>query len=271
MYRYFPNGASQFDANLHINWKDLVWVGGTYRQEAGYVVSAGFKIADQLSIAYAYEFNTTGIAARGDGSHEAMLGFSIAGKRKKDEEQDQKLEELANNQKDLMDQLDSLYKIAADKSQEEANAKKIDSLKSELSQLNTNMSDMTEQMIDFGQELADQSKRIDSKVDTGSITDLLTRLQVTKNEQTGETKVQEVELERGYYVVIQSFRSQENALHYVQGFNDRADRAIIVHNKSRGWYYCYLKKFDNLKDALEAMREIRKQGFEDAWVHIYKP
>lgn len=271
MYRFFPNGVSQFDANLHLKWDDKYWIGGTYRQEAGYIASGGLKIAEQVSLGYAYEFATAGIGARSTGSHEAILGFTLGGNRKKDEEQDKKIEELANTQQDLINQIDSLYKIMPDKEQQEQNTAKIDSINQQLGVLENQLADVNDQMQDLANELADQSKRIDAKVDTGSIRELLTRLEVTEDAETGESEVKEVLLERGYYVVIESFRSQDNALKFVNGFNDRSEKAIIVHNKARGWYYCYLKKYDNLKEALAAMRQTRAQGFEDAWVHIYKP
>lgn len=271
VYRFFPNGVSQFDANLHLKWDDKYWLGGTYRQEAGYIVSGGLKIAEQVSLGYAYEFATEGIGARSTGSHEAILGFTLGGNRKKDEEQDKKIEELANAQKDLIDQIDSLYNLMPSKEQQEANTAKIDSINEQLGVLEDQLADVNDQMLDLANELADQSKRIDAKVDTGSIRELLTRLEVTENTETGQSEVKEVLLERGYYVVIESFRSQDNALKFVDGFNDRSEKAIIVHNKARGWYYCYLKKYDNLKEALVAMRQTRGQGFEDAWVHIYKP
>lgn len=273
MYRYFLNGVSQFDANLHLDWKDKVWIGGTYRQDAGYVGAVGFKIADQVTLGYAYEFSTSGIAASSTGSHEAILGFTFGGgNREKDEEQDKKLEELTNAQNDIVDQLDSLSKtVKSDREATDKNTARIDSMENVLKEAEAQLAEVGEQMLDFSNELADQSKRIDAKLDTGMIKEYLTRLQLTQDASTGETKVEEVALERGYYVVIESFRSQDNALRYIKGFNDRAERAIIVHNKSRGWYYCYLKKYDNLQEALVAMKKIREQGFDDAWVHIYKP
>lgn len=272
MYRLFLNGVSQFDANLHFSWKDKVWIGGTYRQDAGYVGAAGLKIAEQVSLGYAYEFSTTGVAANSNGSHEAILGFTFGGNRKKDEEQDKKIEELTNAQNDIVEQLDSLAKVVTnDKAEQDKNTARIDSMETVLKDVEAQLYDVGEQMLDFSNELEEQSKRIDAKLDTGAIKELLTRLQLTQNAVTGETEVQEVALERGYYIVIESFRSQQNALRYIKGFNDRSERAIIVHNKSRGWYYCYLKKYDNLQEALVAMKKIREQGFEDAWVHIYKP
>lgn len=273
MYRLFLNGVSQFDANLHVSWKDRVWVGGTYRQDAGYVAAAGLRIADQVTLGYAYEFSTNGVAASSSGSHEAILGFTFGGGNKeKNEEQDKRLEELTNAQQDIVDQLDSLSKVVqTDQKAREENTARIDSMEQVLKDVETQLAEVGEQMLDFDSELKAQSERIDAKLDTGAIKEYLTRLQLTQNASTGETEVEEVALERGYYIVIESFRSQKNALRYVKGFNDRSERAIIVHNKSRGWYYCYLKKYDNLQEALVAMKKIREQGFDDAWVHIYKP
>jgi len=90
------------------------------------------------------------------------------------------------------------------------------------------------------------------------------------NNNEGKEEIVEVELASGYYVVIESFRSVENADRYVNAFNERGSKAIVVHNKKRGWYYVYLRKYDDLQTALGAMQVVRKNGFADAWVHVYK-
>jgi DNA repair exonuclease SbcCD ATPase subunit len=77
-------------------------------------------------------------------------------------------------------------------------------------------------------------------------------------------------VDAGYYVVIGSFRIQENAKKAQEIYKDV--NPFIIHNTRRGWYYVYSDKFDNLDPALERMRALRAEPdrFDDAWVHIYR-
>ncbi len=272
VYRYFPYSKSQFDANLNFYYKDIAWVGGTYRYDAGYVVSAGFKVAEQISIAYAYEFGTTGIAAQSAGSHEAMIGFHLF--NRKDKKQDEELARLDESQVSILTmvdslnhRVDSLYALQnangkADAEQQaaiEETIKKIDQVESKLNTVEGKVSTL-------GAEVDLMKLRIDTLEVVGTYKEVIRSV----DPGTGKEKIDSRPLEKGYYVVIESFRSFENAERYLKAFTERGEKAIVVHNTERGWYYCYLKKFDDLKTALAAMEQTRKSGFEDAWVHIYK-
>tara|TARA_R110002049_G_scaffold231003_6_gene403207 strand:+ start:1682 stop:3184 length:1503 start_codon:yes stop_codon:yes gene_type:complete len=72
----------QIEVNALTSWKETLYMGIGYRQEAGYIGKVGFQITDQLMAAYAYEFSNTGIASNSNGSHEFMLGLRI-GKAKR--------------------------------------------------------------------------------------------------------------------------------------------------------------------------------------------
>ena len=64
----------QYEVNALSSYKQSLFLGLGYRQEAGYIARAGFQITDQLIAAYAYEFASSGVASYSGGSHEFMLG-----------------------------------------------------------------------------------------------------------------------------------------------------------------------------------------------------
>jgi len=72
----------QVEVNAMTSWKETLYLGIGYRQEAGYIGKLGFQITDKLMAAYAYEFSNTGIASNSNGTHEFMLGLRM-GKMKK--------------------------------------------------------------------------------------------------------------------------------------------------------------------------------------------
>jgi outer membrane protein OmpA-like peptidoglycan-associated protein len=72
----------QFEVNALTTWKETLYLGLGYRQEAGIIGRVGFQITDQIVAAYAYEMGTAGVASYSGGSHEFMLGYKL-GKRAK--------------------------------------------------------------------------------------------------------------------------------------------------------------------------------------------
>lgn len=272
VYRYFPYSKSQFDANLNFYFKDIAWVGGTYRYDAGYVVSAGFKVADQISVAYAYEFSTSGIAAQSNGSHEAMIGFHLFSR--KDKKQDEELARLDESQVSILNMVDSLNNRVDNLYALQDSAGKANPMQQKAIEEAASRLDLVEhQLKSFEGQLADVSTEVDlmkMRLDTLEVKGSFKEVKRVFDTNTGRDKIESRPLDKGYYVVIESFRSFDNAERYLKAFNERGEKAIVVHNVDRGWYYCYLKKFNDLKTALVAMEETRANGFEDAWVHIYK-
>ena len=57
--------------------KDLIWVGGSYRQEYGATALMGINIKDKLSVGYAYEFANTLVDGIPDGTHEVQLKINL--------------------------------------------------------------------------------------------------------------------------------------------------------------------------------------------------
>lgn len=70
-------GSFQAEVNAMTSWKETLYLGIGYRQEAGYIGKLGFQITDKLMTAYAYEFSNTGIASNSNGSHEFMIGLKM--------------------------------------------------------------------------------------------------------------------------------------------------------------------------------------------------
>ena len=85
LYRYTSVGASQYEVTNIFHIKHLVWVGASYRQDAGMVGLLGIKIAEKLGIGYAYDLPSSDIGTFSSGSHEIHLGLHI-GTRKEHSE-----------------------------------------------------------------------------------------------------------------------------------------------------------------------------------------
>ncbi|MFC2175367.1 type IX secretion system membrane protein PorP/SprF [Bacteroidota bacterium] len=64
----------QFDVNLSLMWKNMVWGGVSYRMDDAVSVMAGVQIKE-FRIGYAYDITTSGLNKFSSGTHEVMLGY----------------------------------------------------------------------------------------------------------------------------------------------------------------------------------------------------
>lgn len=80
MVKYI-NGSSknsiQPELNLKLQYRDLMWVGGSYRYQDGYAAMLGLNVGNTFNVGYAYDFTTTNLNTVSRGTHELMLGFLI--------------------------------------------------------------------------------------------------------------------------------------------------------------------------------------------------
>lgn len=80
MIKYI-NGAFrhnyQAEVNVKFQYRDLVWVGGSYRQYDGYAGMLGLNIANSFNVGYAYDFTKTDLRTYSRGTHELIVGFLI--------------------------------------------------------------------------------------------------------------------------------------------------------------------------------------------------
>ncbi|MBX2963561.1 MAG: PorP/SprF family type IX secretion system membrane protein [Cyclobacteriaceae bacterium] len=75
--------SNQFEALGIFTIKQLVWLGGSYRQDYGAAVLAGLQVVDKFRLGYAYEFSTDGVAEFNNGTHEIQLALRIGKKQVK--------------------------------------------------------------------------------------------------------------------------------------------------------------------------------------------
>lgn len=251
--------STQIDGNLNISYKDIVWLGGTYRTSGGIIPSIGFKIADQFTVAYAYEFaGSSGIASRGNGTHEVMAGFRLSGNKNKYDELEKAIEDLKNNQLSMIERQDSLKGEVQKLKESDANQNgKLDDHQKRIEQLENEINGINK-------KIENQQKQ--PQLDSNQVKSMLQRLI-----KGADGSYRSVNLEKGYYVVIESFRALKRAEKAVDQWKEKNVDAIIVLNEERGWHYVYSKRFDALDPALKEMRKVRASGLQEkAWVHIYK-
>lgn len=73
----------QFDVNLNLLMKEVLWVGMSWRSFESIDALLQFQISEKLQFGYAYDFSTTKELSRvNSGSHEIMLNYRVVKKRR---------------------------------------------------------------------------------------------------------------------------------------------------------------------------------------------
>ncbi len=70
----------QPEMNLKVQYRDLLWLGGSYRYEDGFAGMAGFNVSNTFNVGYAYDITTTALNTVSRGTHEFMVGFTFGNK-----------------------------------------------------------------------------------------------------------------------------------------------------------------------------------------------
>lgn len=83
MLKYVQNSSRnniQPELNVKAQYRDLLWLGGSYRYENGYAAMAGLNLSNAVNVGYAYDITTTALNTVSRGTHEIMIGFIFGNK-----------------------------------------------------------------------------------------------------------------------------------------------------------------------------------------------
>ncbi len=80
----YVNGSSvnnfQPEMNVKAQYRDLLWLGGSYRYQDGYAGMAGINVSNSFNVGYAYDVTTSALNTVSRGTHEIMVGFILGNK-----------------------------------------------------------------------------------------------------------------------------------------------------------------------------------------------
>lgn len=77
LVKYISPANPQFDINMKLQYRDLFWMGGSYRFQNGYAAMLGLNVGNTFNVGYAYDFTTTQLNTVSRGTHEIVIGFLI--------------------------------------------------------------------------------------------------------------------------------------------------------------------------------------------------
>lgn len=77
LVKYVQPNDPQVDVNLKLQFRDLLWMGGSVRLREGYQGMIGLNVANTFNVGYAYDFTQTKLNTTSRGTHEIIVGFLI--------------------------------------------------------------------------------------------------------------------------------------------------------------------------------------------------
>lgn len=74
----------QVDVNAKMQYRDLFWLGASYRAKYGMAGMAGLNLLNTITLSYSYDYSTTKINTVSNGTHEVIVGFILGNKYSQD-------------------------------------------------------------------------------------------------------------------------------------------------------------------------------------------
>jgi type IX secretion system PorP/SprF family membrane protein len=66
-----------YDINGKFSFKDVFWIGGSYRHGDSFGVLAGFNINSTINVGYSYDITTSALNTVSNGTHEIVIGILL--------------------------------------------------------------------------------------------------------------------------------------------------------------------------------------------------
>lgn len=77
MIKYVNPVPTQVEGNIKLQYRDLLWLGASYRHRDGFAGMAGLNVSNIFNVGYAYDYTTSRLNIFTKGTHEVILGFII--------------------------------------------------------------------------------------------------------------------------------------------------------------------------------------------------
>jgi type IX secretion system PorP/SprF family membrane protein len=292
IYQVAEGLPSQLEGAAVVYLRDLLWFGGSYRQNNGPAAFAGVRISNTLRLGYAYETMPARSIGFTNASHELTLNMRFGAKkelkkapklgssavaRKETEKEKQAFKE--NN----IDPA-KLKKVEAEKVE-----KQLSRLPATSNQANAPQAldqdkeasrPETTDLISQNQPAPQNNRQATSSAASASKTKVETDDTInpikkfngevaTKPEEKIAEQKQEnkLELAKGHYVVVSAFRIFDNAFKYHEALSDRFINCQYGYSSKSLYYYTYVFATKDIAAARAERDKLRKlKGFGNTWV-----
>lgn len=252
MYRKSEMLPTIVEAGAILDYKDVFWVGGSYRKDYGGTGYVGFNLKQNLSFGYAYEFAGGQQVSLGNGSHE--FNFKVRFGKDKNQKEKKMIAKAGSNSYEEIPISEKVItkpvEVEETKGLERADAQMAPVVKSEeQAEVETVPQMEAAEELMFIEELEKEEEyRPDPNINKPKPT-----------------------FSPGYYVVLGAFEIFENAVSYSSMLGKKGINTKFGYVNDRGLYYVYNLQTENFDEAMKLQSQFMQlKDFKDAWVFDVK-
>lgn len=274
LYRYYKNEPKQYEAAGILHIKNLVWLGGSFRQDYGISAFAGIKIKNILSFGYSYGIGSAKLPGIGSSSHEFLLTL-FAGKQKKAKKKDKKLYlSFIDAEKFVPPRPEKKPVVVAKKEEPKPEPEKEETkpvAKDTIPEVVSVKQDTVTARQTTGPRLQVEEKKFipapDTSVKVSEKKEITPEIQRPIREETAKMGASASELSVGSYIIIGSFNFRENAEKMTRTALSLGYPASLGYVSERGHWYVYVKKAESADALRPYLPQVRQNmNVEDAWI-----
>lgn len=295
MYRREDQGNGKIIGFGTLYLKQVVWVGGAYKQDYGPSVHAGLQISDKIQLGYSYEFGSTTTAAINNKTHEFRIAVQF-GKRKVNRQQSTRAakeeteddEETAQAEETKIEvplveeqpQPSVITETSVPKNQqpepvvtrtEKEEVKTTEKIDRSLTETETKSVVISEVSPTITQPAPKEETIREARVQEKPPTAIIEKKPLTERVVKATTSQRADELRKGVYVVVGVFGVSTNAKKHIEQLQLSGYSASMGYNSGTKLNYVYVHGGESLEAARERrdeLRKIEKFQFPNAWVLV---
>jgi type IX secretion system PorP/SprF family membrane protein len=242
LYRTNEIKENQFEVLGVLKVDNLLWVGGSYRQDYGPAAFLGFSLKEKLKVGYAYEFAPDVVDGFGTGSHEFHVSLRLGKKQ------------VSRSSPPVTPTPIPVEEPI--KEEKEAD-------KNEPKEIPAEIPVAVEQQ---KEEIPVEKPKEETPVE---------QPKVTPEVKPEEPKVVEEksDLPSGYYVIVGSFKYSTNANNYASQLKANGFPGTVTYSALRNYHYVHVGTFSTMEEARKIRDEYRSKSrffFRDAWILLVK-
>lgn len=296
IYQVAEGLPRQIEGAAIVYLREVLWFGGSYRQNNGPAAFAGVKISNNLRLGYAYETSPARAIGFNNASHEmtlnmrfgakkepkktAILGNSYAARKELEREKqafkENKIDpaKLKKVEPEKVEEQLSKLPSATNKPSAASTQPSTEELKVTQKENNPQVTGqnpapaMKSQAKNSEAQNAQLQKEIASDEAINPIRKFNGEVAKKPEEKIDEQeKENKLELAKGHYVVVSAFRIFDNAFRYHEVLSDKFLECKYGYSSKSLYYYTYILYTPDINKARAERDKLRKmKGFGSTWV-----
>jgi type IX secretion system PorP/SprF family membrane protein len=267
MLKFIPGADIYYEGGVTADFRDFVWVNGTYKSGYAVTASAGFRIKKSIVIGYAYDVVLNSSKSLAGINQEILVGYRFpvtSNGKNNDKELDEAKKQIEKLNSDVAvktKENDSIAtksradKIAADEAFTKMETEKNDTINKLKDQLAKKKDIVTPPLA-----LDTAKKTPPVKFDNS---------QIKKSENDYFLELDNSDSPQGLYVVFGAYSKEEGAQTQYNKYKSAFPESRIIINQRNGYRYIIFKYANQPGPVFETKNKAHQMGLTKAWILNY--